>query len=144
MDKARIEEIIGIAQQWDLDALEVQDEQGTVRVVRRSASPAPAPAPAAASAPREAAPARDVPPGLHAVKSPMVGIFLAADPQSGRVLAAPGDRVAAGQALGFVEAMKMHTEITADQGGEIVEILAADQQPVQFGAPLFLLKPGGD
>jgi hypothetical protein len=61
-----------------------------------------------------------------------------------RVLAALGDRVAAGQTLGFVEAMKMHTEITADQDGEIVEILAADQQPVQFGAPLFLLKPGGD
>lgn len=142
MDKTRIEEIIGIAQQWDLDALEVQDEQGTVRVVRRSASPVPAPA--AASAPREAAPAQDAPPGLHAVKSPMVGIFLAADPQNGRVLAALGDRVAAGQALGFVEAMKMHTEITADQDGEIVEILAADQQPVQFGAPLFLLKPGGD
>lgn len=138
MDRARIEEIIGIARDWDLDALEVEDGQGKVRVVRRSgcAPVAAAPAPAA-----QAAPPRGVPAGLHAVPSPMVGIFLAADPQSGKVLAAVGDRVARGQALGFVEAMKMHTEVAADQGGEIVEILAVDQQPVQFGAPLFLLKP---
>lgn len=142
MDRARIEEIIGIAEQWDLDALEVEDEQGAVRVVRRSAS-APAAAASPAQAPREAAPARDVPPGLHAVRSPMVGIFLASDPQSGQVLAVAGDRVSAGQALGFVEAMKMHTEVAADRDGELVEILIADQQAVQFNAPLFLLKPDG-
>ena len=141
MDRARIEEIIGIAEQWDLDALEVEDEQGSVRVVRRSAS---APVAAAAPAPtaRESgAPARDVPPGLHAVHSPMVGIFLASDPQNGQVLAVAGDRVSAGQALGFVEAMKMHTEVAADRDGELVEILITDQQAVQFNAPLFLLKP---
>lgn len=142
MDKARIEEIIGIAEQWDLDALEVEDEQGLVRVVRRSA-PGPAAPAAPAQAARETGPARDVPPGLHAVLSPMVGIFLASDPQSGQVLAVAGDRVSAGQALGFVEAMKMHTEVAADRDGELVEILIADQQAVQFNAPLFLLKPDG-
>lgn len=143
MDRARIEEIIGIAEQWDLDALEVEDEQGAVRVVRRSA-PAPVAAATPAQATRETAPARDVPPGLHAVRSPMVGIFLASDPQSGQVLAVAGDRVSAGQALGFVEAMKMHTEVAADRDGELVEILIADQQAVQFNAPLFLLKPDGE
>lgn len=140
MDRTRIEEIIGIAEQWDLDALEVEDEQGTVRVVRRASGTAAASAPAPAA--REAAgTARDVPPGLHAVRSPMVGIFLAADPRSGQVLATAGDRVGKGQALGYVEAMKMHTEVTADVDGELVEVLIADQQAVQFGAPLFLLRP---
>jgi acetyl-CoA carboxylase biotin carboxyl carrier protein len=52
-----------------------------------------------------------------------------------------GDRVEPGTVLGYAEAMKMRTEITADTGGEIVEVLVTDQQPVQFNAPLFLLRP---
>lgn len=147
MDKDRIEEIIGIAEKYDLDALDVEDEAGAVRVVRRSAGVAPAqavrensetPAQSATDAPDKRGP---LPDGIEAVPSPMVGIFSTVPPGEDCAPVQQGDCVTTGQALGYVEAMKMSTEVSASRDGTLVEILAADGQAVQFGDALFLIKP---
>lgn len=142
MNREQIEDIIKIAEKWDLDALEVEDKNGKVKVVRRNGPVAVAAPTSQASQPATpASTPSGVPAGLHAVCSPMVGVFLAAAPETDTVLATQGKTVRKGDALGFVEAMKMQTEIMADVDGELVELLVSDQQAVEFNQPLFLIKP---
>ena len=52
-----------------------------------------------------------------------------------------GDEVKVGQVLCIVEAMKLMNEIESDQAGVIVEIYTKNAQPVEFGEPLFLIRP---
>lgn len=96
--------------------------------------------PAAAPAPvSEAAPAVDV--GLHEVKSPIVGTFYESPAPGAPPFVQVGDQVEVGQVLCIVEAMKLMNEIEADVAGEIVKRVATSGQPVEYGAPLFLIKP---
>jgi acetyl-CoA carboxylase biotin carboxyl carrier protein len=149
MDKERIEAVIAIAEEHDLDALEVEDEHGAVRVVRRSPGvtvAGPVPAQNAAAAPRDPVPtgSAPLPEGVRPVPSPVVGVFSPASPptstEKGGAPLQPGDAVCAGQVLGFVEAMKMATEVVSPLDGVLAEVLAAEGQAVQFGDPLFLVR----
>ena len=78
---------------------------------------------------------------LHEVKSPIVGTFYDAPSPGARPFVAPGDIVQAGQVLCIVEAMKLMNEIEADIAGEIVERVAVAGQPVEYGQPLFHIRP---
>lgn len=131
---------------------EIEVQEGDLRIrVRRSVAvpnltppPAPAPAPAAAPAGGGApaasapAPAED---GLVLVRSPIVGTFYAAPSPGTPDFVRPGDTVAAGQVLCIVEAMKLMNEIEAETAGQIVQCLASNGQPVEYGQPLFSLRP---
>jgi len=107
----------------------------------RSAAAVPAPhpvaTPAAAPAP---APAAD---DAHLVKSPIVGTFYRAAAPDAKPFVSPGDRVSKGQILCIVEAMKLMNEIESDCDGEILEALVANGQPVEYGEPLFRIRPSG-
>jgi len=52
-----------------------------------------------------------------------------------------GDQVEVGQVLCIVEAMKLMNEIESDVAGEIVKRIAASGQPVEYGQPLFAIRP---
>jgi acetyl-CoA carboxylase biotin carboxyl carrier protein len=92
-------------------------------------SEAPPPRPAASEA-------ADV----HLVKSPIVGTFYRASGPGVRAFVEPGDRVRKGQVLCIVEAMKLMNEIESDCEGEVLEILVANGQPVEYGEPLFKIR----
>ena len=53
----------------------------------------------------------------------------------------PGDRVRKGQVLCIVEAMKLMNEIESEVDGELVEVLIANGQPVEYGEALFTIRP---
>jgi acetyl-CoA carboxylase biotin carboxyl carrier protein len=53
----------------------------------------------------------------------------------------PGDAVQAGQVLCIIEAMKLMNEIEADISGEVVKRLVNNGQPVEYGQPLFAIRP---
>ncbi|ANJ67372.1 urea carboxylase [Halothiobacillus diazotrophicus] len=76
----------------------------------------------------------DLPEGCEALASPVTGSVW-------QVAAKPGDRVAAGQALVVVEAMKMEIAIEADEAGTVVEVLCAQGTPVSAGQTLLVLRP---
>ncbi len=78
---------------------------------------------------------------LHEVKSPIVGTFYDAPSPGVPPFVVIGDTVQAGQVLCIVEAMKLMNEIEADVAGEIVERIAIGGQPVEYGQPLFLIRP---
>lgn len=87
------------------------------------------------------APAQPAEEGLYEVRSPMVGTFYRSSSPGASPLVEVGDQVRKNQVLCIIEAMKIMNEIEADLEGEIRKIHVANGQPVEFGEPLFSLKP---
>jgi acetyl-CoA carboxylase biotin carboxyl carrier protein len=103
---------------------------------------APAPAPAAApsaAAPAAAAPAAES--GLVPFPSPMVGTFYRSPSPDREAFVQVGSRVNPDTTLCIIEAMKVMNEIKAETGGEIAKVLVENGAPVEFGQPLFLIRP---
>jgi acetyl-CoA carboxylase biotin carboxyl carrier protein len=96
------------------------------------APPAPAGgAPAPASSP------------LKEIKSPMVGTYYKAPEPGADPYVKVGSRVAVGQTVCIIEAMKIMNEIEAEVAGVIREVMVDDTQPVEFGTVLFRVDPNG-
>lgn len=93
-------------------------------------------APAAAASPSVAAEEN-----LHEVKSPIVGTFYESPSPGASPFVKVGDQVEVGQVLCIVEAMKLMNEIEADVAGEVVKRIATSGQPVEYGQPLFTIRP---
>ena len=140
--------------EFDLDRgdlkirLKFHEQQGAAPAnlgdLARLLAAAPAAAPAAhapAPAGSAPAPAADADAGLHIVKSPIVGTFYSSPSPGSAAFVSAGDRVEKGQVICIVEAMKLMNEIEADAAGEVVKCLVANGQPVEFGQPLFSLRP---
>lgn len=146
------------------DIAEFELERGDLRIrLRRGAAAAPlvtpvpmaapvpvpmaAPAPAAPEpAPAAVAPIAPTPPvaeegGLHIVKSPIVGTFYEAPSPGSPPFVKVGDSVEAGGILCIIEAMKLMNEIESDIAGEVAKKLVANGQPVEYGQPLFAIRP---
>ena len=148
IDTRLVRKLAGILKDTGLTEIEVERGELRIRVARElmvaapqmvaaPAAAAPLAAPAAASAPT--APAAPVHKG-DLVKSPMVGtIYLQAQPGAPAFVKV-GDKVAEGQTLMIVEAMKTMNPVPAPRAGVIAEILVEDSQPVEFGAPLVVLE----
>ncbi|MCZ0754672.1 acetyl-CoA carboxylase biotin carboxyl carrier protein [Anoxybacillus sp. J5B_2022] len=78
---------------------------------------------------------------LHKITSPMVGTFYAAPSPDAPPYVKVGDKVKTDTIVCIIEAMKLFNEIEAEINGEIVEILVQNGQLVEYGQPLFLVKP---
>jgi len=115
----------------DLERLLASASQGAARAP--SAGPAHA-APAAAPDP-------DGDAGLHILKSPIVGTYYGSPSPGAAPFVAPGDRVEQGQVICIVEAMKLMNEIECDAAGEVVKCLVTNGQAIEFGQPLFSIRP---
>jgi acetyl-CoA carboxylase biotin carboxyl carrier protein len=96
---------------------------------------------AAAPAAAAAAPAARADDRTHVVTSPFVGTFYRKPNPDSSVYVSLGDRVERGHVLCIVEAMKLMNEIEADAAGTISAILVEDNQPVEYGQPLFKITP---
>jgi acetyl-CoA carboxylase biotin carboxyl carrier protein len=99
-------------------------------------SPTSAPASAAASA------ASGSEEGFEIIKSPIVGTFYESSSPGAPAFVKQGDKVAVGQVLCIVEAMKLMNEIESETAGEIVKVLVSNGQPVEYGQPLFKIRIG--
>lgn len=78
---------------------------------------------------------------LHKIVSPMVGTFYASPTPDADSYVKIGSTVTKDSIVCIVEAMKLFNEIEAEINGEIVEVLAKSGQLVEYGQPLFLVKP---
>ena len=106
-----------------------------------SATPAAPPAAASPVAAAPSAPAAAPEESLHEVKSPIVGTFYESPSPGTPPFVNIGDQVEVGQVLCIVEAMKLMNEIESDVAGEVVKRISASGQPVEYGQPLFAIKP---
>jgi acetyl-CoA carboxylase biotin carboxyl carrier protein len=130
----------------DLSEIEVEDNGRRIVVKRKlgvaAAPPAAAPAPARAAAPAAPAAEPEAPAKEAAgtVRSPMVGtVFLSAEP-SAPPFVSVGDRVAEGDTLLIIEAMKVMNPIAAPRAGTVRQILVQDAQPVEYEQPLAIIE----
>ena len=157
MDIEQVRELVKLVEDSGIEELEVSHDDTTIRI-QKSAQvsaatlapavlPAPAAHPAAMPAPTAAAPvpATGETDGLRAkwkdVRSPIVGTFYRAPSPTSDPFVNVGDRVAAGQTLCIVEAMKVMNEIEAEFSGTIKEILVENGSPVEAEAVMFLVDP---
>ncbi len=101
------------------------------------------------AAPRAAAPvaarpaAEPVNDNLKPVTTPLAGVFYRAPSPGAAAFVSVGDKVAVGQSLCIIEAMKLMNEIAAETPGRIAKILVENGQVVESGQKLFLLEPLG-
>lgn len=153
-DVAFISALAELLNKNDLTELSVKREYGErdsldVKVVKKAnvvqmAAPAMLPAPMQYAVPIASAPAAPPveDPAQHpgAVTSPMVGtVYLSAEPGAAPFVSV-GATVAEGQTVLIIEAMKTMNHIPAPRAGVVKRILAADQQAVEYGAPLMIIE----
>lgn len=77
----------------------------------------------------------------HQLKSPIVGTFYSAPSPETEPYTSVGQIVKKGQVICIIEAMKLMNEIEADMTGEVLAVYPENAQPVEYGEPLFLIRP---
>ncbi len=148
MDLERIEALLKLLAAHDVTEFAWRDADKTIRLrlgpppVRHVVAAAHDLPMQAARPPGESAAAPAADDGLKTIDSPMVGTFYRSPKPGAPAFVEVGSQVAPGKTLCIVEAMKLMNEIEAEIGGTIVEILVENGQPVQFGQPLFKIRPG--
>ena len=80
---------------------------------------------------------------LLEVKSPMVGTYYAAPEPGAKPYVSIGSRIAKGQILCIIEAMKIMNEIESEFSGVVTEVAVQDAHPVEYGQVLFRIDPNG-
>jgi acetyl-CoA carboxylase biotin carboxyl carrier protein len=113
----------------------------SVASIGAAATNAAAPSPASAPQPDAKPASSSIPAGLVAVTAPMVGKFYSAPAPSDPPYVEVGSKVAVGATVGLIEVMKVFASIKAETAGVIERILVSSGEFVEFGQPLFLLRP---
>jgi acetyl-CoA carboxylase biotin carboxyl carrier protein len=114
----------------------------TIRLPEATAIEAPAPAHREAAGSAPSRPAAESPSeDLHVIKSPIVGTFYGAPNPGAEMFVSVGSRVEVGQVLCIIEAMKLMNEIESDTAGEVARIFVENGNPVEYGQPLFGIRP---
>ena len=75
------------------------------------------------------------------IKSPIIGTFYRKPSPDKPAFVEVGDKIAAGDVLCVIEAMKLFNDIESEVAGTIVKVLVDDSSPVEFDQPLFLVDP---
>lgn len=78
--------------------------------------------------------------GLEEIKAPLVGLLYRAPGPEQDNFVQVGDHVKKGQVLCIIEAMKLMNEIKCECDGEIIEILAENEEPVEYHQTIFRIK----
>lgn len=151
MDLRKLKKLIDLVEESGISELELTEGEEKVRISRAlmpsqamlnqtSAHYMTAPAPVmhATPVPTAAAPVVAEVEG-HIVKSPMVGTFYRSSSPDAKAFVDVGSKVAVGDTVCIIEAMKLLNEIECDLAGVIKKILVENGQPVEYGEPLFVI-----
>ena len=142
MDLELIERLLRMLEDSEIDELEVEDGDFRVRLQKQAQSLAPPtliPVPQATAVSAASPPPTDT----EAIETPMVGTFYRSPAPDAAPYVEVGDTVGEDTVVCIVEAMKVMNEIKAGLRGTIAEVLVENAQPVEFGQPLFRVKPSG-
>ncbi len=142
MDIRKIKKLMELVEQSGINELEVREGEESIRLskaptgVMMTPMAAPAVAAAPVAAPVAAALAQ---PAGHTMTAPMVGTFYRAASPDSPLFVEVGRKVAVGDVVCIIEAMKLMNQIEADKAGVVAAILVEDGQPVEFGQPLVVI-----
>ena len=145
-DTELIRSLAALLAETGLSEIEYESGGTRIRVARETAhavavaapaAPAPAVLPVPVEPPKGA---NGADPHAGAVTSPMVGVVYLAPQPGATPFVRIGDTVTEGQTLLIIEAMKVMNQIRAPHAGRIAQILVADTDAVEYGAPLMLIE----
>jgi acetyl-CoA carboxylase biotin carboxyl carrier protein len=139
VDEALVRKLEKLLKATGLSEIEYEKDGERIRVSAQGTPQPNAPAPAA-TAPTPLAPVPAAQPPKNALTSPMVGTAYLSSEPNGPALVKVGDRVAKGQTVLIIEAMKVMNPIAAPENGTVAAIFINDAQPVEFGEPLMLIE----
>ena len=139
VDIKLVRDLAAILEKAGLSEIEVEDGDRKIKVARGGGTFVSAPLASTPAAPAAAPPA-PVDDHAGAQKSPMVGTaYLAAEPGADNFISV-GDKVAVGDTLLIVEAMKVMNPITSETSGTVKAILVENGQPIEFDQPLVVIE----
>jgi acetyl-CoA carboxylase biotin carboxyl carrier protein len=159
LDLERLRELISLMEKHDLSEVDLQNGEQRCRLRRgpqnvsvvsaaphyapppQYAAPAPQVAPQAVATPSAAATPVPVNDGSILIKSPTVGTFYLSPSPDEPPYVKVGATVKPDTVVCLIEAMKVYNQITADLTGTVTEVLVGNAEPVEFGQPLFRIKP---
>jgi acetyl-CoA carboxylase biotin carboxyl carrier protein len=157
-EMGQIEQLLRFMSEHNLEEFEYSRGDLRIRLKKPGAAPvvsmsrptpeiivpaAPAPSPSSAPGAVESNPEADLrgSEDLFLVKSPIVGTFYGSPSPGAEPFVKIGMFVDSGQTLCIVEAMKLMNEIESEVSGEVLRIFAENGQPVEYGQPLFGIRP---
>jgi acetyl-CoA carboxylase biotin carboxyl carrier protein len=155
LERGLIRDLAQLLNETGLSEIEIERDGLKLRVARQvtvaaSVAPAAPAAPAAGTGRSPVAPATPPPPAAPTapdvsshpgcVKSPMVGTAYRSPEPGAAAFVEIGTRVAQGQTLLIIEAMKTMNHIPAPKAGTVAQILIENGQPVEFGEPLVVIE----
>lgn len=148
-----LKELVKVVSESDLTTFRYEDEDFEIEmgkekeviaatpVAVQTVVPSPASAtPAGTETAESVETKKDEIPDGQVVKSPLVGTFYSAPSSDAEAYVKVGDTVKKGQVLAIVEAMKLMNEIESDYDGTVAAILVENEQPVEYGQPLFVIR----
>ncbi len=151
MDPKELRELIELISRSNFATFELEREGFKLKLVKGNAAPgpvatvtslaSPVPVEPAGSLLPPAEPPKAAEPGVVLLTSPIVGTYYHAPSPGAAPFVEVGDRVNKGQVLCIIEAMKLMNEIESEIDAEVLEILVANGQPVEYGEVLFKLRP---
>jgi len=160
IDIRKLKELVRLMVDNELTEIDLRDNEEQVTLRRHSGGGLPgmlvsapghasgshaagvAPVPAAPSVPPGDGAAGAAPDeGLVRIVSPMVGTFYAAGSPDAPPFVSVGSSVSADTTVCMIEAMKIFNEIKAEQSGTIERVMVRNGDPIEFGQPLFLVRP---
>ncbi len=150
MDIRKIKKLIELVQASDITEIEIHEGEEMLRISRQSLVAAPfSPGfagpgqlmgnPAVPASPPPAVEVKAEPP-KHTVNSPMVGTFYRAPSPGAKPFVEVGQKVAMGDILCIIEAMKILNQIESDTSGTVTKILVENGEPVEYNQPLFVVE----
>ncbi|MCG3138733.1 MAG: hypothetical protein HJJLKODD_02601 [Phycisphaerae bacterium] len=149
IDFNAMERLVGLMKENDLNELDYKCGDLEITLKRGGSTvmaPLPMMAPPTAqvavpTVPTTHQPAIDELAGMLTIKSPMVGTYYSSSSPDTPPFVKPGDRVSAESTVCIIEAMKVFNEIKAEIQGTIERVLVSNTQAVEYGQPLFLVRP---
>ena len=148
MDLRKLKKLIDLVEESGISELELTEGEEKVRI-SRALMPSSAPVMQYMQAPQATSHAAPVPTAAapvvaevegQSVKSPMVGTFYRSSSPDSKPFVDVGTKVAVGDTLCIIEAMKLLNEIESDVAGVVTKILLENGQPVEYGEPLFIIE----
>jgi biotin carboxyl carrier protein len=134
LSEADVREILRLIDESDVDELRVETEAFSLYVRRGEADTGEDKQP-------EAVDDRAAD-GAVTISAPMIGTFYRAEAPGAAPYVEVGTRVEPDTVVCLIEVMKMMNPIPAGVEGTVVEVCAANADPVEFGTPLFQVRPG--
>lgn len=144
MSTERISELLDLMQSHNLVELELEESGFKVRLCKPNPvmqTMVAAPLPVAVQAAGNVVPQAASTEGLVTIESPIVGTFYSASSPDSEAFVKVGSTIAAGSVVCIIEAMKVMNEVKATCSGTIAQILVQNGEPVEYGQPLYLVKP---